>query len=69
MQQAKDMGLDYLYVGCGYGLGGVYKSKFPGFEWWTGSEWSDDIQRYLALCERDSKVTNLAELNEVFNDS
>lgn len=69
VQQAKDMGLDYLYVGCGYGLGGVYKSRFPGFEWWTGSEWSDDIQRYLALCERDSKVKNLADLNEVFNDS
>lgn len=67
MFTAKQLGFDYLYIGCGYGQGGKYKSTLKGFEWWNGSEWSSNKELYNTLCEKDSTITNLTQLNEVFN--
>lgn len=64
---AKQQGYDYLYIGSGYGEGGIYKSNFPGFEWWTGEEWSCDIEEYVKLCLQDATITNFIELNKAFN--
>ena len=68
VEQARKMGYDYLYVGPSYGLSAIYKSKLPGFEWWTGSEWSNDADKYVEICERDASVTSLASLHRVVNE-
>jgi hypothetical protein len=63
------MGSDkYLYIGQGYEEGSAYKADIPGFEWWTGSEWSKDREEYKALCARDSSINSLQELSKVYNN-
>jgi len=62
---AAQLGLNYLYIGSGYEKGSVYKAKLPGFEWWTGAEWSRDTQKYIDLCNQDSKITTIKQLCEI----
>jgi hypothetical protein len=65
------LGLDYLYLGPGYEKGSVYKSRFPGFEWWTGEVWSLDTVAYTSLCERDTKVrgeVDMSTLEKLFDE-
>ena len=62
---AKSKGLDYLYIGPGYGKSCFYKSKFQGFEWWTGDEWSDDIKAYQDICTRDSTINTFEDLSKL----
>lgn len=71
IEYAKSLGLEYLYIGPGYEVGSIYKSRFPGFEWWTGYKWSDDVQSYSSLCERDTRVrsgTNMENLESLFDE-
>jgi len=64
---SKTRGLAHLYIGSGYEQSSAYKAHLPGFEWWTGSEWSTDRKTYLNLCQRDSKIKDLAELAQAYN--
>jgi len=59
---ANELGYEHLYVGQGYEIGSAYKSSFKGFEWWTGADWSSDIERYKTLCARDSTINTLEDL-------
>lgn len=52
---AKQEGYDYVYLGPGYERSSLYKADVQGFEWFTGSEWSKDLDQYRWLCKRDSK--------------
>ena len=52
-------------MGPGYEKGSIYKAHIQGFEWWTGSEWSTDKNKYIQLCERDSKLKTIKELSEI----
>ena len=63
---AKLKGYEHLYIGPGYGSSAVYKSKLKGFEWWTGSEWSTDVDKYSALCVRDDAVKTLEQLGKLY---
>lgn len=56
---------DYMYIGMGYENCCVYKSDYKGFEFWTGKEWSEDVDHYKFLCERDSRITKTSELDEI----
>jgi hypothetical protein len=56
---AKQQDYEYVYLGPGYERSSLYKSKIQGFEWWTGSTWSQDVDQYNWLCSRDSKIKNL----------
>jgi len=56
---------DYVYLGLAYGRICSYKSRFKGFEFWTGREWSQDKNRYLELLERDDKVKDLDDLEKI----
>jgi len=62
---AAQLGLNYLYIGSGYERSSIYKAHLSGFEWWTGSYWSRDIQKYIELCNRDSKITTIKELCKI----
>jgi arginyl-tRNA--protein-N-Asp/Glu arginylyltransferase len=59
---ARSQGYTRVYMGSGYERSNIYKSRVPGFEWWTGSQWSHDIVEYRNLCIRDSKITTVNQL-------
>jgi arginyl-tRNA--protein-N-Asp/Glu arginylyltransferase len=46
----------YVYLMGGYEEACIYKSNFKGFEWWTGTKWSSDLDLYTQLCKRDNNV-------------
>lgn len=58
-------GKDYMYMGMGYENCCVYKSSYTGFEFWTGKEWSEDVEHYKFLCSRDSQISQVSELDGV----
>lgn len=60
---AKQQGYTYFYMGPGYEKNSIYKSDIEGFEWWTGSCWSQDKDEYVWLCKRDSKIGSYAQLH------
>lgn len=53
---AKKEGYKYVYLGPGYEKSSIYKAEVQGFEWWNGDVWSKDLDHYVWLCKRDSKV-------------
>lgn len=63
---ARQQGYKYLYMGPGYEKNSIYKSDVDGFEWWTGSEWSQDIGEYTWLCKRDSKIASYYQVHQAF---
>ena len=62
---AKACGYQYVYLGPGYETMNIYKSKIQGFEWWTGREWSQDVDQYVALCKRDSAIRRCVDLHDL----
>jgi hypothetical protein len=62
---AKENGFKYMYLGPGYESGSTYKSNIEGFEWWTGKEWSTNIDEYIKLCKRDSELKTIKQLSEL----
>ena len=62
---AIEEGKNYVYLGMAYGRICSYKSRFKGFEFWTGKEWSRDKDAYLEILKRDDGVKNLDDLEEV----
>ena len=56
---------DYMYTGVGYEKACVYKSDYPGFEFWNGEIWSSNIEDYKWLCERDSKIIKTKDLDKI----
>jgi len=60
-----DHSKDYMYLGMGYENCCIYKSDYSGFEFWTGAEWSNDIEHYKFLCERDSKIEKTKDLDKI----
>lgn len=67
VEYAKKLEYEHLYIGQGYEKGSVYKNKFAGFEWWDGNEWTTDQERFKFLCERDSTINTLDQIDELFN--
>lgn len=53
---AKIKKCNYIYLSSGYETCSIYKSEYPGFEWWKGYEWSDDVEHYKRLCIADEQV-------------
>ena len=54
-----------MYIGLGYEKSCIYKSDYKGFEFWNGELWSDDVEHYKFLCERDSSIIETKELDEI----
>ena len=61
---AIDNNYEKYYLSYGYENSSIYKSKFDGFEFWTGREWCSDINLFKELCKNDSEIKTLTDLNE-----
>lgn len=55
-ETAKVLNCEYVYLLGGYELCCLYKSNFKGFEFWTGNEWSKNVELYKQLIERDELI-------------
>lgn len=55
-ETAKLLGCEYVYLLGGYEQCCLYKSNYRGFEFWTGQEWSTDVDLYKRLIERDELI-------------
>ena len=65
---AKSLGDQYLYLGPGYESCSKYKSAIQGFQWWTGTEWSTDVEKYCWLCDRETGICNFKDFqNLIYN--
>jgi len=62
---ARTTGVDYYMLGSGYENSSAYKSKYKGFEWWTGTYWSTSRKQYNKLCRRDSRVQTISEISNL----
>lgn len=60
---AKKQGYQYFYMGPGYEKNSIYKADVDGFEWWTGSAWSQDRDEYIWLCKRDSRIASCHQIH------
>jgi hypothetical protein len=57
---AREMGLEYLYLGNGYLEKSLYKSRdFNAVEFYNGNVWSGDLKTLQALCAADNQLTDL----------
>lgn len=55
-ETAKLLDCEYVYLLGGYEQCCFYKSNFKGFEFWTGVEWSTNVELYKELVQRDEKI-------------
>lgn len=53
---AKSQRCKYIYMAAGYETCSLYKSDYPGFQWWKGYEWSEDVDTFRKLCYSDEQV-------------
>ena len=56
MYWLKQQGKEYCYFGQGYERSSFWKAEQSTFEWWTGSEWSRNLDIFKQLCERDARI-------------
>ena len=62
----QQQGFEQVYIGSAYETSSLYKKNYPGFEWWTGKEWSQDLDHYTWLLQRDSKgVKSIEDLSDL----
>lgn len=50
--EAKELDLDYVYLGTCYSQSSLYKTQFQGVEWFDGNVWSQDIEKLKELCKQ-----------------
>ena len=61
---ARNNSFNKYYFSYSYENSSAYKSKYDGFEFWTGRKWCKDKDLYKKLCENDDKINTLEDLNE-----
>lgn len=69
IRTAHQQGYDWFYLGASYDNSCKYKSDVEGFEWWTGAEWSKDVDLYQKHIEADCSVQTLSDLENVYNNA
>lgn len=68
---AKESGLDYVYLGTCYTEESLYKTQFEGVEYFTGFEWSDDIDKLKSLIRGQVKghlLENESDKEKIFKN-
>jgi hypothetical protein len=59
MITCKSLGLRYQNLCSGYESSSFWKSRLPGFEWWTGEKWSNNKHQFITLCTNDDAVKTI----------
>lgn len=62
IEYARNKMYEALYMGPSYQSNSRYKTSFPGFEWWTGREWSTNKEVFIQCLENDDKVRTIDDL-------
>lgn len=68
IRQAHQKSYKYFYMAEGYDASCKWRANLPGFEWWTGSEWSTDDGRFAYLCEAEDLATDLKDIMDVYEN-
>ena len=68
LRQAHQKNYNYFYMAEGYDASCEWRADVPGFEWWTGSEWSLDNDRFAYLCVAEDKATDLKDIMDVYEN-
>ena len=68
IRQAHEKNYNYFYLSEGYDNSSAWKSKMPGFEWWTGSEWSKDPDLFAFLCDAEDGAKELKDIMDVYEN-
>ena len=55
--------LQKYYLSYGYENTSLYKSKYDGFEFWNGRKWVNNKSMYNKLCNNDSAIESIKDLN------
>ena len=58
IEEAARAGLTHLYVGTCYSEGALYKTEFPGMEFFDGTGWSDDRHRLRLLLREQDRLAD-----------
>ena len=64
----KSNNVSHLYLGVSYEKSAISKSKWPGFEWWNGRYWSDNVEIYKKLLNSDTNTESLKEIELIQNE-
>lgn len=64
---AKLMGLKYVFLGPSYERAAEYKAKYSGFEFWTGREWSEDVEVYKKLLAKDEEFSHITDVTNFYD--
>ena len=65
LKWAKEHRAAYFYMGAGYETSSMYKSKWNGFQWWTGTKWSKSKKLYQKLCRSDTRIQSLQDVARI----
>ncbi len=56
-----ERGFDFIYLGSCYSQNALYKTQFPGAEFFTGVRWSDNLDELKFLIRREQHDQHLLE--------
>lgn len=54
LKYAKELGLEYAYLGTSYTEASLYKTQFSGFEWFDGNQWNPDIELLKSIIRKQN---------------
>ncbi|OGF89189.1 MAG: hypothetical protein A3B91_02640 [Candidatus Yanofskybacteria bacterium RIFCSPHIGHO2_02_FULL_41_29] len=62
-RQAKERGVEHLYIGTVYGEKALYKTAFKNLEYWDGQKWTADVKKLkeIARSEKERSVDFIDE--------
>lgn len=55
LRSAKEREVEHYYLGTVYGKKALYKTNFKPLEWWTGQEWSADVDKLRERSRTDEE--------------
>ncbi len=65
---AKSLNKEHVYIGAIAEKHGIYKTKFTGFEFWTGRKWESDTENLVKLLNKESEIKTIQQLSDLISD-
>jgi hypothetical protein len=64
IEWAANAGFEFIYLGTCYSKSSLYKTRYPGIEFYNGSKWSKNLCELRYLIDRQDKQVEV----HVFED-